>query len=73
MCMTVKDVIEHLQQLPPDMPIWKTWDESGECWPILTASDLPGKRWYVDQTEVNGVTLWMESCESGLEVCMFGG
>ena len=32
--ITVKDVIERLQKLPPDMEVWNTWDESGESFPI---------------------------------------
>lgn len=32
--LTVKDVIEKLQKLPPTLEIWKENDESGECYPM---------------------------------------
>lgn len=33
--MTVKDHIKLLETLPQDLEVWFTWDESGECWPVL--------------------------------------
>lgn len=32
--LTVKDILEKLQKLPPDMEVWSTWDESGESTPV---------------------------------------
>ena len=41
MTLTVKDVIERLQKLPPDMEVWGTWDESGECFPLNEKAFVP--------------------------------
>lgn len=36
--VTVADVMAKLAQLPSDMEVWHTWDESGESAPIVQAS-----------------------------------
>jgi hypothetical protein len=60
--MTIKDVIAHLQTMPPDMEAWVTWDESGEYWP---ATQPQGRvDWVIQQTR-RGKTRWEESYEPG--------
>jgi hypothetical protein len=57
--MTIKDVIEHLQTMPPDMEVWVTWDESGEYWP---ATEPQGRvDWVHRKTRTDGRTRWVES------------
>lgn len=36
--VTVADVMAKLALLPPDMEVWRTWDESGECFPVSHAA-----------------------------------
>jgi len=61
--MTIRDVIEHLQTMPPDMEVWVTWDESGEYWP---ATEPQGRvDWVHQETRTGGRTRWEASYEDG--------
>jgi hypothetical protein len=60
--MTIKDVIAHLQTMPPDMEVWVTWDESGEYWP---ATEPQGRVDWVSQHTRWGKPRWEESHEPG--------
>ena len=61
--MTIRDVIEHLQTMPPDMEVWVTWDESGEYWP---ATEPQGRvDWVHQETRTGGRTRWEASYEEG--------
>ena len=53
--LTVEDIIKKLQTLPPKMEVWRTWDESGESFPItesaFVSDDLyPG--WLIPTTVI---------------------
>jgi len=67
--MTVKDVIEHLQTLPPTLPVWVTWDESGEYWP---AEKPQGRIDWVDTVMRGGRLRWEASEQEGkgMAVCV---
>jgi hypothetical protein len=61
--MTIKDVIEHLKTMPPDMEVWVTWDESGEYWP---ATEPQGRvEWVHQETRTDGRMRWECSYEEG--------
>lgn len=69
---TVKQVIEALQKLPPDMEVWYYWDEGGYYYPT---SSVPGRVDVISQQPVygcHGRKEWQE-CEDGTgkQVCVF--
>ena len=68
--MTIAEMIEYLKTYPQSMEVWKTWDESGECWP---ASKLGiGSIRRVVRRRVNGKMRWEESFnDKGKEVFFF--
>jgi len=37
--ITVRDLIKHLETMPPDMEVWEFSDDGDEYWPV---SALPG-------------------------------
>lgn len=67
--MTVRDVILHLQTMPPDMEVWHTWDESGEYSPCRTPQ---GRIDRVVRVTRRGRLRWEESDAPGVgkEVCV---
>jgi hypothetical protein len=60
--MTIKDVIEHLKTMPPDMEVWETWDESGEYWPV---TEHQGRVDFVMRITRRGKPRWEQSAENG--------
>jgi len=65
--LTVKDVIEKLQKLPPNMEVWRCWDESGECWPLTESAFLKTELCdsylspvFIAQRKILGKTIYKE-------------
>jgi hypothetical protein len=66
--LTIKDVIAHLQTMPPDMEVWVTWDESGEYWPT---TELQGRVDRVQQITRRGKKRWENDFSGkGKAVCI---
>jgi hypothetical protein len=65
MYITVKDIIEHLRQFPPDMEVWETWDESGQYW---SATELLGRIDHVELRTRHGKQRWVQTDDKGKPV-----